>query len=630
MAITRRQFLKRDRPRHRRHASRPQPLRQPLRAPGAARRSTIGNRYLVVLFLDGGNDGLNTVIPSTTAAALRDAYDDARTSTDITPASADAATLDGTRHRQHRARSIGIDPDNGLRLASTTRARVGLKALYDRARSRSIQGCGYPDYSLSHEEARVIWQTGDPLGHSAYAGTGWVGRHLAGAVRRQPDPGGQHRRLGRAASSGRPAPACSRSSACDDFGFPYDDYPRTTIARQARRRSARSTQRRSPAAQPPAQYIGNSGHATLLSSESYPQAHGLYRPTGRPAIQRRTTTSAAARRATSARSRRSSTASSRALPNVNARFFQVSNGGYDTHSDQGGAETNGQHYGLHAEVGDALKVFYDDLADMRQSRTASASLVWSEFSRRIQQNDNGTDHGSQGPMFVIGGTVVGRRLRQPSRTSTMALDDEGNTVYTQDAGRRLRSTDFRDVYGTDPQALGQHDAGRHPAPNVLPVDAGDPANYWTRPTSTWASCPSGGPARRRRMTLDDYYFADPAARPRSRSSTWPDGDEPRVRRRSSPSARRLDRGARSRSSTPASRSTGRAARRWRGARAPGRRRAAGTSRSSAQPRAVRPYAQLLNTSAWLRLRRATSIPRRRTPSSSPTCSRTATAWRSTR
>ena len=56
------------------------------------------------------------------------------------------------------------------------------------------------------------------------------------------------------------------------------------------------------------------------------------------------------------------------VPNVNARFFQLSNGGYDTHSDQGGAQPNGQHYSLHAEVGAALKVFYDDLADMAGRR----------------------------------------------------------------------------------------------------------------------------------------------------------------------------------------------------------------------------------------------------------------------
>ena len=70
------------------------------------------------------------------------------------------------------------------------------------------------------------------------------------------------------------------------------------------------------------------------------------------------------------------------MPNVNARFFQLSNGGYDTHSDQGGAETDGQHYELHAEVGDAIKVFYDDLADMGAGNTDSAtrSASWSGAS----------------------------------------------------------------------------------------------------------------------------------------------------------------------------------------------------------------------------------------------------------
>jgi uncharacterized protein (DUF1501 family) len=30
------------------------------------------------------------------------------------------------------------------------------------------------------------------------------------------------------------------------------------------------------------------------------------------------------------------------------------------------------------------------------------TVVWSEFSRRIEQNGSGTDHGCR-PMFVIGG-----------------------------------------------------------------------------------------------------------------------------------------------------------------------------------------------------------------------------------
>ncbi|MFP6684090.1 MAG: twin-arginine translocation signal domain-containing protein, partial [Polyangiaceae bacterium] len=47
----------------------------------------IGNRYLVVVFLDGGNDGLNTVTPiDDGGGTLRQDYDAQRTSIGIDPA----------------------------------------------------------------------------------------------------------------------------------------------------------------------------------------------------------------------------------------------------------------------------------------------------------------------------------------------------------------------------------------------------------------------------------------------------------------------------------------------------------------------------------------------------------------
>src|SRR4030095_12574967 len=116
---------------------------------------------------------------------------------------------------------------------------------------------------------------------------------------------------------------------------------------------------------------------------------------------------------------------------------------------------DGQHFQLHAEVGAALKVFRDDLRDMRQvlhgdpdaiwGRTTI--VVWSEFSRRIQQNDNGTDHGSQGPMFLIGGKVRGGVYGNHPNVNESAWDDHGKTAYHH--SRDLQdSTDFRDIYGT--------------------------------------------------------------------------------------------------------------------------------------------------------------------------------------
>ena len=97
--------------------------------------------------------------------------------------------------------------------------------------------------------------------------------------------------------------------------------------------------------------------------------------------------------------------------------------------------------------------------------------MWSEFSRRIPQNDNGTDHGSQGPMFVIGGGVNGgvygnhpEHQRRPRSTTTA-------TPSTRRTRTPFRSTDFRDVYGT----ILKHWLNMPQAnilANVLPLDAG--------------------------------------------------------------------------------------------------------------------------------------------------------------
>ncbi len=103
---------------------------------------------------------------------------------------------------------------------------------------------------------------------------------------------------------------------------------------------------------------------------------------------------------------------------------------------------------MHGEVGERRsKLFYDDCADMGIANKVCI-MVWSEFGRRVEQNDNGTDHGSQGPMFVIGGGVQRRRLRQPPEHRPAALYDDGNTVYSPGPGDPFRSTDLRDVYGT--------------------------------------------------------------------------------------------------------------------------------------------------------------------------------------
>ena len=109
--------------------------------------------------------------------------------------------------------------------------------------------------------------------------------------------------------------------------------------------------------------VGESATATLLSSESYPALHNAY-VTGRPAFNN----AYEAVNRSAARDLREIAkviyGVEQGAPNVHAHFFQLTNDGYDTHSDQGAAAPDGQHANLHQELGDSLGVFYDDLADM--------------------------------------------------------------------------------------------------------------------------------------------------------------------------------------------------------------------------------------------------------------------------
>ncbi len=106
-------------------------------------------------------------------------------------------------------------------------------------------------------------------------------------------------------------------------------------------------------------------------------------------------------------------------------------------------------------------------------------MVFSEFSRRIIQNDNGTDHGTQGPMFLLGPAVNGGVVgNHPNIDPLVVEDNNGNTVYSQAAADPFRSTDFRDVYGT----ILRHwiNVGDPALDLILPADMEpDPAEYWT-------------------------------------------------------------------------------------------------------------------------------------------------------
>jgi uncharacterized protein (DUF1501 family) len=113
------------------------------------------------------------------------------------------------------------------------------------------------------------------------------------------------------------------------------------------------------------------------------------------------------------------------------RVFYVSQGGYDTHTNQAPTQQR-----LLGEMASGVKAFFEDLKAMKHEQRVML-MTFSEFGRRVAQNaNNGTDHGAAAPMFLAGPKVKAGVLGYfPSLAPKDLLN--GDVKFT---------TDFRSVY----------------------------------------------------------------------------------------------------------------------------------------------------------------------------------------
>jgi uncharacterized protein (DUF1501 family) len=110
------------------------------------------DRILVVIYLDGGNDGLNTVIPKDQYSAYN--------------------ALRG---------NIGIPENKILALSNNDKmgfhpAMTGMRNLYNEGKLAVIHSVAYPNPSKSHYRSTDIYMTA--VDHDKYSDTGWAGRYL--------------------------------------------------------------------------------------------------------------------------------------------------------------------------------------------------------------------------------------------------------------------------------------------------------------------------------------------------------------------------------------------------------------------------------------------------------------------
>lgn len=116
--------------------------------------------------------------------------------------------------------------------------------------------------------------------------------------------------------------------------------------------------------------------------------------------------------------------------NLGSKVYYTSLNGFDTHNNQ----VQG-HKNQLSILNDAVYSFYKDMkaSNLLQQVTV---VIFSEFGRRLQQNGTGTDHGTAGPMFIIGGNNTGKIL------------GENPNLNNLDNGDLIHSIDFRSVYAT--------------------------------------------------------------------------------------------------------------------------------------------------------------------------------------
>ncbi len=316
------------------------------RSARAARMDGSG-RVLVVIQLDGGNDGLNTVVPF-----ADDAYARARP-------------------------KLRLKRDEVLRVGDTVGLHPALKSLaklHERGRLAIVQGVGYPNPNRSHDVGMGNWQTArfDVEEHRGY---GWLGRALDDA--RPPSAGTPSAVL----AGADPLPvALSARRAVSAAVNTLEEYALADIGSfdggaASTGRGAEDFVRRT----------------TLDARATVERLRELARVAGGGATYPATELA-----------RRLRLVAQMIQAGLETPVYYAVQRGYDTHITQPGT-----HRALLAELGDAVQAFFQDL---EASGLAERVLLmtFSEFGRTVEENASfGTDHGTAAPMFVMGGRVKG-------------------------------------------------------------------------------------------------------------------------------------------------------------------------------------------------------------------------------
>lgn len=353
------------------------------------------DHVLVIIQLNGGNDGLNMVVPLQYYDNLALARPN--------------IILPQTKIIKLGNFSTGLHPK-----------MTGLSSLYNEGKVQVIQSVGYPTPNFSHFRATDIWQSASDS--NVEIETGWAGRYLGEEFPNfpvgfpntvMPDP--LAIQIGSFLSPVFQGPSINMGMAISD---PVNFYnlingiqspaPNTNAGKELTyiRQVSQQTQ----------QYAN-----VIKTAANKVKVQGTY-PTGNALADQLKIVA-------------------RLIGGgLKTRLYMVNIGSFDTHAGQvvANATDTGTHATLLQKVSDAIKAFMDDLKLQGASKRV-AGMTFSEFGRRIKSNaGSGTDHGAAAPLIVFGDAIQGGVLgTNPVISTSTSVDDNIPMQY-----------DFRSVYAT--------------------------------------------------------------------------------------------------------------------------------------------------------------------------------------
>lgn len=365
------------------------------------------DRIVVIVYLSGGNDGLNTVIP------LEHYSDYYGLRSNIAIPENQVLSLSGNA-------ATGLHP-----------AMTGMREMYNQGKLAIVHSVSYPNPNQSHIRSTDIWMTG--VESDQFSSSGWAGRYLndryAGYPTNYPN-----------------------SEMEDPLAIQIGPMATTTLAGT---QASMAISIRDPetfynliGAQKPSVVdlpCCDAGELIAYVRQQQVLAVGYASEIKAAADAGRNLAAYPDASAGNDLAEQLKIVARLIHGGLKSKIYYVEMGGFDTHAAQvGSSNTDGTHAQLLKKLSDAIAAFQKDL-NLQGTEDKVVGMTFSDFGRRANSNaSKGTDHGVGAPMFVFG-TGIKRQVigTNPDLVNGLLPVNPQSWDTTRDIKMQI---DFRRVY----------------------------------------------------------------------------------------------------------------------------------------------------------------------------------------